>query len=263
MPRLWASGEALLWWLRPATVGGGRVSAGLADAEGSLGVQGTGFLLADGEAPPAASGDAATELWGAEANLVGCLVNRPRFGLDLLGGFRYLSLDEDLAVSHGNGTESFRTRNQFWGGQVGSQIEVRWGRVFTHLVGKAAVGSVHEVAEVRGEPASPRAASPPARAGSLTGAAGRLTHDDVAVVPEVNLNVGYQLTGAIRLYAGCSFLYLSESMRPGDAAGTALNSGSGPGSLLLGTPGAGYPFSPAGRTDCWAQGLNFGLAFRY
>src|SRR5262249_5685116 len=62
-----------------------------------------GETVAFVSAPTAFAGSVAaalrSRLWGAEANGVGRLVQRPGLELDLIGGFRYLGLEEKLAVS--------------------------------------------------------------------------------------------------------------------------------------------------------------------
>jgi hypothetical protein len=101
------------------------------------------------------------------------------YRLDLLGGFRYFELNdslgitENLAVPAGvsglGGTtfaiqDEFDTANRFYGGQVGARGEVRRGRLFVDLTGKVALGSVEEVADVRGFTIIPPPGARPGRA---------------------------------------------------------------------------------------------------
>jgi len=68
-----------------------------------------------------------------------------------------------------------------------------------------------------------------------------------AVVPEVNLNVGYQFADWARAYVGYDFLYASDVAQPGEQINPA-----------------GLIFAPVQpHTDFWAQGVNFGLEFRF
>jgi hypothetical protein len=218
-----------------------------------------------------------SQLWGAETNVVGSAFGGDCLAIDLLGGLRYVGLDEGLSVTQtgtslaGAGsfaaTDSFRTRNQFYGGQLGSQVEVRLGRLYTNLLGKVAVGNVHQVVDVGGA----TAVSGPGGSATLPGGvlalgtnAGRQTNDVFGVVPEVNLNVGYQLRPGVRLYAGYTFLYLNDVARPGDQVNTTVNTALVPASPTFGTPGGAAQPSPLfNRTDYWAQGVNVGLALRY
>ncbi len=243
-------------------------------------------LSVPGELAGSLAAGSSTHLWGAEANGVARLCGRPGLGWDFLGGFRYLDLSEDLAVwqhstglggGPGPGTpvpagasltvqDMARTRNQFYGPQVGSQVEMRWGRVYTHLVGKAALGVVHEVAEARGETVVSGAGGSTSTPGGLlvpATAAGRQSGDDFAVVPEVNLNLGCQISPGLRLYAGYSFLYLNDCVRPGDVLGTNVSPGRVPGLFPSRSGGSGQSGAGASPGDFWAQGVNIGLALRY
>ena len=92
----------------------------------------------------------------------------------------------------------------------------------------------------------------------------RATRDAFAVVPEVGVNVGYQITESLRLFAGYSFIGWSDVARPGDQIDVGLNPNLIPTSATFGAPGG--PPRPAlavQRTDFWAQGVNFGVEWRY
>ena len=214
-------------------------------------------------------------------NGVGNLVKGSQGGIGVLGGFRYVNLKEDLTVSQasvglnddssvlgdtGTGHEFLQTRNQFFGGQVGSLVELRWGKFCTYLIGKAALGTMHEVVESRGDASLSSAWGTMTSPGSLlalssTGA--RLTRDEFTVVPEVGINLGYQITPGLRVYAGYNFLYLSDVLRPGDPGSSNGTSGQVPAYLLYSPGSLGQSPALLNRTDYWAQGLNFGVTFRY
>jgi hypothetical protein len=80
----------------------------------------------------------------------------------------------------------------------------------------------------------------------------------------VGINVGYQLTEHLRAFVGYSFLYWTHVARPGDQIDRAVN----PTQLPLSTtaPQLTGPARPAPvlrDTDFWAQGISFGVEFRY
>jgi putative beta barrel porin BBP7 len=301
---VWASAEPLLWWVRegrtPTLVTGasdgpldyellvgGRVAAGFVNAADNLGIEAGGFWLERGTAAPipastpgalagTLTATSSSQLWGTETNVVGNAYGCDGLAIDLLGGLRYVGLDEALSILQtGNSlsgagsfaaTDSFRTRNQFFGGQLGSQVEMRFGRLYTNLLGKVAVGNVHQVVDVSGFTMSGPSGSTTVPGGvlALGTNSGRQSHDEFGVVPEVNFNVGYQLRPNIRLYAGYTFLYLNDVARPGDQGNTTINTALVPASPQFGTPGSsGQPGQPFNRTDYWAQGVNIGLALRY
>jgi hypothetical protein len=86
-------------------------------------------------------------------------------------------------------------------------------------------------------------------------------------MPEVGVNVGYQVTTHLRVFAGYNFLYLSNVIRPGDAIDPLVDAARIPNFPLPGNPaplaGITRP-SPLVRTsDFWAQGISFGLQFNW
>src|SRR5262249_39724063 len=81
-----------------------------------------------------------------------------------------------------------------------------------------------------------------------------------SVVPELGLNLGYQLTDHIRIFAGYTVLYWTHVARPGQQIDRTINSNqlptiAGPGSLGGGPP---RPMLSIRDTAFWAQGVNLG-----
>ncbi len=227
-----------------------------------------------------------TRLWGTEANAV---LGGGRF--QVLAGFRYAELDEDLsllfnstAVDGGtefflgtpigapNGvasTDTFVTRNQFWGGQVGVRGDYALGNLLLGATGKIALGSVHEVVEVTGTSSLIPAVGAPitVAGGQFAGPSniGRRTRDQFAVLPEVELRVGYQITSGLRATIGYDFLYLSRVVRPANQIDLVVDDRSNPVNpgFLPGPQGTMFPRPLFDRTDFWAQGLTLGLELRF
>ena len=77
---------------------------------------------------------------------------------------------------------------------------------------------------------------------------GTYTRDRFAVVPEANLSVGYQVNRVISVFAGYSFLYLSNVARPGEQIDRVINPSQG--TAFTGTVPAPL-VGPAGRRS-WA-----------
>ena len=100
----------------------------------------------------------------------------------------------------------------------------------------------------------------------LSGNIGSFSQDRFSVVPQVGIRVGYNITPNLRVYVGYDFLYWSSVLRPGDQIDRGLNElaipnfGSQPGTPA-GDPRR--PMVPFRDSDFWAQGVNFGLEFRY
>jgi len=204
--------------------------------------------------------------------------------IDALVGFRYLQLDdsleifEDLTTEAGDplantlpvGTrfqvyDSFRTRNEFYGGQVGLAGEHRRGGGFyvgwRVLVG---LGTTHKEATIDGSTTiTPPGGASTTYAGGLLALPtniGRYTKNDFAVVPEVGLNLGYQFSQNVRVFLGYSFLYWSNVTRAGDIVDLTVNSSQLPPNPLVGPARPAFSWNDS---DFWAQGVSFGAEFRY
>ena len=209
------------------------------------------------------------------------------YWVSLLGGFRYLQLDEGLDITEssqvnpdlaagsplfGGSTinigDQFDTHNYFYGGQIGAKAEICWGRWFVDVVGKVALGDSHEVVDIHGVTAitSPAGTTVVTPAGFLASESnsGQFSRDRFAVLPEIGINVGCQITPCMRAFVGYTFLYWSSVVRPGDQVDVGLSGTQIPTDTRF-NPQAG-PARPAvllRDTDFWAQGINFGLEFRY
>jgi Putative beta barrel porin-7 (BBP7) len=210
-----------------------------------------------------------SRLWGAEGNLAVNVLRNPHWNADLLGGFRCADLEENLHYDTKSeavtdpGTnlttsDTFGTQNRFYGGQLGVRVEYQRGRLFANAVAKLALGATHESITIGGTALSttPEGTISLAEGGIFTGASniGRVTQDRFAVIPELGLTAGVQLTSHSRAFVGYNFLYWSDVVRPGSQVDTRVDFSSA-------TPLV--PVNPRTTTDFWAQGINFGLEFRY
>jgi hypothetical protein len=224
-----------------------------------------------------------SNLWGTELNMLGNLFTTRYVSLSVIGGFRYLQLEENLGISDqftsssavpvfGSGSvldsDSFKTRNQFYGGQVGADFNLRWNRFFVDTRGKVAFGTNHEVVIIQGATelgsGSGLATSFPTGRFALPTNSGKRSHDEASIVYELGLNVGMNLTHHIRVYAGYTYLPWNDVVRPGQQIDRVINTSQiptavGPGTLV-GTPRPAVPFQ---QSDFWAQGINVGLELSY
>jgi hypothetical protein len=216
-------------------------------------------------APGLQSGDlrvaSHSRLWGAEVNLRTNVAHQEGLEVDLLGGFRYLGLDEGLTVMQ-DGTviaggppfatftlrDRFYTRSQFYGGQLGAEATYHLGKLSLGLSGKLALGGTEQAISV-------------SEGGLLVLPSnfGHHSHADFSVVPQVGLQAGYQVTPHMRVFLGYDFLYWSSVARPGDQIDTTINVSQAFGPLI----GPARPVVPFHTSDFWAQGLNLGLEVRF
>jgi hypothetical protein len=231
--------------------------------------------------------DAPTQLWGAEVNLRRTICCGCDYKIDVLGGYRYLNLSDGLHITedltalravpsaginvgdHIIVTDRFDTRNQFNGGQMGIAGEWRYGRLVLGGSVKLALGNMHETMDIHGSTSITSATPgvPTRQFGSgllaLSSNSGTFSRDQFAVVPEVGLQVGFQLTDHLRAFVGYNFLYINNVVRPGDQIDRVLNTNLIPPFTPNAPAGPARPIVPFKTTDFWAQGVNLGLEFRY
>lgn len=230
-----------------------------------------------------------TQFWGTEINYLCNVVRSQSFSCDLLVGARYLDLDEDFratdvsevlgggvgffngrAVDVGNSLakrDIFETSNAFYGGQIGGKVEYRDDCWYVLLKLKVALGVSHEDLRIDGSSSVTSGAFINSLPGGLLTASSNIGHyqrDQFAVVPEVGMNVGFTLSNSCRIFAGYSFTYLSNVVRPGEQIDRTVNLSLTPTSPAFGTnnvPAAPRPLFQT--TDFWAHGINVGAAFRF
>jgi hypothetical protein len=225
-----------------------------------------------------------SSLDGGELNLVRGLLSRPGWRLELLGGVRYLNLSETytfdvytpqvppLPVDVFQLRDVFDADNEFYGGQAGVRGEYRRGRWFANGAVKVALGAMRESVDIDGHFITndftnfgPTQQFPGGLFAQPTNMGSH--HQDVfAVVPELTLNVGYRLTSWASVFLGYTFLYASNVVRPAEQLDRNINPTQSPAftadpsATLVGQASPSFRFR---ETDFWAQGVNFGVAFRY
>ncbi len=237
----------------------------------------TGLLIAS---PPTFGGQvhigAELHMGGAEANVLRNLIYCDMVKVNLLGGFRYVDLSESLDISSTTGlpngntsaiSDEFRTHNQFIGGQLGLETELRRGRFFVDMTGKVAVGNMHERLSVDGDTTLVAGSTVTTTQGgllALNSNIGNSTRNEFACVPEGTVKFGYQWTQRISTYIGVNGLYLSRVMRPGEQIDPDVNPVELPVSNQFGGVfGQPRPLPVNRQSDFWAAGATLGLSIRY
>ncbi len=225
--------------------------------------------------------------WGAEANVRSCLLFGPDYFVDGLVGFRTLALNEDLSmqetpnlplggtfrgINFPMGTafvvnDYFRTRNQFYGAQIGTVAEYRYGPWMVNVTGKIGVGATQQSVIINGSTLSsiPGMGSTSSPNGFLAGPfnSGHFARSVFSYVPEFGVNLGYKVTEHIRLFAGYNIIYWSNVVQPGNQINRTVNPNFLPGAPANPTPGAPQPTFVFNSSSYWAQGLTVGVEFRY
>ncbi len=228
-----------------------------------------------------------SELYGTELNLRSNLWRNCCWRIDVIGGFRYVNLNESLDVrenldelasmSNPGGPvmvhDSFETTNNFYGGQVGLDMGFKRGRWSLDLIGKIALGDMNESVRIDGSTAFPSIGmAAPGGFLALPSNMGTYDRNRLAFIPEGGLKLGFQATQHCRLFVGYSYMYLSDVVRPGDQIDTRVDlrqvpiasflTGGSPMPAML-MPPASYPSVLMKRSDFWAQGVNFGVEFKF
>ena len=223
--------------------------------------------------------NATSRFGGGDVNLLYNLYRSDGWTVNLLGGYRYLQLDESLTIAANSNvfttttyTDNFgnvlatatpgssvlvidqlNTRNEFNGGQIGAEFQYLAGRWSVGGAAKLAVGATHEEVTINGSTTVfPVNGSPvPLLGGNYaTLQMGRYAMDRFAVAPEAQLNIGYQFTPWVRGMIGYNFLYLSSVIRPGNQIDNTYD-------------GVVHPIVPMTTSTYWAQGVNFSLQFSF
>jgi hypothetical protein len=238
----------------------------------------------------------ASQLWGTELNVLTLVRRECHFDVHALVGVRYLDLDENLRVLQ-RGTElaggfaTFRgapllpgdilflndflaARNQFYGGQVGVQASYRrpafsgLGDITFDVTAKLAIGGTRQSIDTAGTTALFRFGGlvdvAPGGLLVLPTNAGHFQRTEWTLVPEVGATLGVPVGPYTTFTVGYSVLYWTSVARPGEQVSRVLNPTLAP-ATQDGTPAVGpaVPILPFRTTGFWAQGVSFGLVYRF
>ena len=206
------------------------------------------------------------------------------YRLDLISGFSYLRLRENLVITENVNVlptapsppfvpgqsitlvDRFDTTNNFYGAQIGLRAEWWRGAWFMNVTGLVALGDTHQQVRISGTTVftNPGGVSVTQQGGllALPTNIGTQNQDAFTVVPQIGLNVGRQVTAHMRVFVGYTLLYWSNVVRPGDQIDfvvnpTQLPTSAGPGTLV----GDARPAPLFNHSDFWALGINFGVGF--
>ena len=202
----------------------------------------------------------------------------PGFRMTALAGYRYYRYDESLGMRQAvtitdpnfiPGTQiftndSFSSRNEFHGFDMGFRAQYLWDRLSLELLTKLAVGDLRRQIDIRGDQTTtvPGAAPVVEQAGILALAtnSGTFVSHDWKVMPEIGVTLGWQVRPNVDLRVGYSFIFLNGVARAVDQVDRSLNPNFFPPAI------GGGPLRPAfglTRSDMWIQSLNLGVVWNY
>src|SRR5207247_371961 len=148
----------------------------------------------------------------------------------LLAGYKHFYLEEGINITDVETpligaapptftvAERFRTLNEFNGGQVGLQGEVKFlRRWFVQGTVKVSLGVTHQSSDIAGTttlsvPGGPTIVAPGGLLALPTNI-GHSSRDSFTVIPEAGLKIGYDFNDHWRAWIGYDFLYASSVMR--------------------------------------------------
>ena len=219
-----------------------------------------------------------TEFQSAEVLIRQTLIRCPGNGIDFVLGWRFARLDESLRVAHSSqwteaqgqivvGTtkdvlDLFDTKSQFHGAELGVLFKNCHGPWSFDMLMKLGLGNTRSEVFIDGRTVTtvPDAGSATFSGGLLAQETnmGRYRQDDFAVIPEVGITLGYNVTCRLRLTCGYTFIYWNKVARAADQIDCGM-------SQLPPEPptGAERPIFAFQISDYWAQGMNFGLEYRF
>ncbi|MFO0967330.1 MAG: BBP7 family outer membrane beta-barrel protein [Gemmataceae bacterium] len=218
-------------------------------------------------------------LWGADMHLRHRARESECGWLDWFIGYRYLNLDERLTINENPRTVStvapvtqffvmdrFGTQNIFNGADLGVQWERRLGRRwFWQGSVKVALGYMAQSIDITGMTTRLVGGVSTSAVGgfaALPSNIGNFSSGKFAVIPEVGIKVGFDVTDHLRLFVGYDFMWINSVVRPGEQIDPNINLGQVPFRGGANT-GQNRPAVLFRTSDFWAQGVNFGLEYRY
>ena len=197
--------------------------------------------------------------------------------VDMLMGYRFARLIDgllisDTATSSGTGAispgtqfefaDSFHTRNDFNGADLGFSTQWRRGRLTLETLLKVGIGETHSEVDIDGSTAITTSAGRSVFSGgilALPSNSGLHPSDQFSLLPEIGVTASYDLTSHLTASVGYTLLYWSDVARPGDQIDTNVDSAP--------VPAAHGDRDQAGlhaaHLGLLAQGVNMGLNYRF
>jgi hypothetical protein len=197
--------------------------------------------------------------------------------VELVGGYRFFRADDSITINDSFNTQGgllapttfastdvFGAYNVFNGGEVGFDLQKRiGGRWSMSSLWKLGLGNVHQKVSIAGVNTITTLGTTVASPGGLLTQPtniGTYSRNQFGVLPEMQFNLRYDLTCNWRFLLGYTFLYLNNTQRSGSAIDTTLNPTQINGGTLTGAARPAFGFV---STGFWAQGMNFGLEYRW
>jgi hypothetical protein len=215
---------------------------------------------------------------GAEALWRQALVHSNEGRIDLLAGYRFQRLTDGLEIGDSvtssgtasaapagttvNVADTFHTRNDFNGGELGFATQWRRNRWSLDTSLKLGIGQTNTQVLINGWTTVIANGTTAGYTGgqlALPSNIGTHSSNQFSMMPEIGFTLGYDLTPRLRATAGYTLLYWSNVARPGDQIDLNLDPAQFPPATATGTK----PAFELHTSDFWAQGVNLGLDYHF
>lgn len=236
--------------------------------------------------------DSSFRLYGWEVNGLRNLYRDDGWQIDVLAGFRSLRLSEQLEITSQARalvpdfltflgeplptnarlltTDSFGTSTTVSAPQVGTRVTWGMERLRADVTGKLAMGPATQTVAINGDTVynglnGLRTRRADGGILALPTNMGQTSHDRFVVVPELAGRLAVDVTQVVKLWAGYSFLYVSEVVRPGNQIDRTVNPNQVPSDPFFGVLPGGLerPIIDPRYSSFWAHGVNFGAELRF
>lgn len=230
-------------------------------------------------------------LQGAETNGQFNIYNICNVRVDVSAGLRWVQLNEGLIFNvktsgvpatptvgqFFNSEDKFKTQNNFYGVQFGIRTKYDNFKFFGQASAKMALGYIHETANIQGHAMTSNGTlffpvhgftNRIINGGIFAQPSniGKFHKNHFAIVPELDLKLGYHVNNYVNLLTSYGFMYISSIARPGNQINRKINTtrtGLADASRASGTRIAKIgPSSPSFKfhhSNFFAQGVSIGL----
>lgn len=196
----------------------------------------------------------------------------------MFGGYRFMNLGDGVSITEDLTAistvpadqgrflinDNFRSNNQFHGGELGFVAEARRARWTMELLSRLALGNNRQTVRIDG---STVISGSQQDDGTYTGGLlalptniGTYSRNQFSVIPQINANLGYNLTPSLRAIVGYTFIYWGNVARAGEQISLDVNETYIPAGFAQ-PEGPRRPAFAWQQNDFWAQGLNVGLDY--
>ena len=177
---------------------------------------------------------------------------------DLLVGFRYYNLSDSVLINETpqstnpfamyNINDNFSARNDFYGSEIGLRTNIYRQRWSLEILTKLAIGDTHQTVNISGQTIKTTADGTTAYdAGvfALNTNSGTFQQDVFTLIPQLGLELGYQLSCHWRAYLGYNILFWGSGGAPAIRSTCRSTRATFP-RILRSSPPPEFPGRPSG-----------------